>query len=125
MKHLVVSFAAMLLSASSVLATGPINTPVGTVWADSKGMTLYTLDQDQPNSSTCYGKCTRVWPPMWAPADAMNTGAWTVIEREDGSTMWAYRGHPLYRYMEDAEPGSVAGEGVMDRWGAWHAARVY
>jgi predicted lipoprotein with Yx(FWY)xxD motif len=120
-----VSLAAMMLSASSALATGPINTAVGTVWADSKGMTLYTLNQDQPDTSTCYGRCARIWPPMWAPADAIDTGAWSVIEREDGSTMWAYRGQPLYRYVKDEEPGSLAGEGISDSWGVWHAARAY
>jgi predicted lipoprotein with Yx(FWY)xxD motif len=39
--------------------------------------------------------------------------------------MWAYRGRPLYRYVKDQQPGSVAGEGIADDWGVWHAARLY
>jgi predicted lipoprotein with Yx(FWY)xxD motif len=92
---------------------------------DSKGMTLYVLDRDQPLASTCYGRCARVWPPLWAPVDAMYAGAWTAVERPDGSKMWAYRGRPLYRYVRDEAPGMVTGEGVVDRWGMWHAARAF
>jgi predicted lipoprotein with Yx(FWY)xxD motif len=63
--------------------------------------------------------------PLWAPVDAMYAGAWTAVERPDGSKMWAYRGRPLYRYVRDEAPGMVTGEGVVDRWGMWHAARAF
>jgi predicted lipoprotein with Yx(FWY)xxD motif len=88
-------------------------------------MTLYVLDRDQSLVSTCYGRCARVWPPLWAPTDAMQAGAWTAVERKDGSKMWAYRSRPLYRYVKDEAPGSVTGEGVRDRWGVWRAVRAF
>ena len=128
MKHLLIGLTAMMLGSSSLLAAGTphiISTPIGPVWADSKGMTLYVLDRDQPLTTTCYGRCSRVWPPLWAPVEAGYAGAWTAIGRPDGSKMWAYRGHPLYRYVRDQAPGMVTGEGVVDRWGMWHAARPF
>jgi predicted lipoprotein with Yx(FWY)xxD motif len=128
MKHLIPGLAAMMLGASSLLAAGTphiVNSPIGPVWADSKGMTLYVLDRDQPLTSTCYGRCARVWPPLWAPVGAMHAGAWTAVGRKDSSKMWAYRGRPLYRYVNDEAPGSVTGEGIKDRWGVWRAARAF
>ena len=72
------------------------DTSKGKALVDAKGMTLYTLDRDKADGkSTCNGQCATNWPPLMAAADAHDMGAWTVINRDDGSKQWAYKGKPL------------------------------
>ena len=120
-----------LLAAAAIVAAGlaqafaaepakTMETSLGVVLADSKGMTLYVFDKDTPGVSNCYDKCAANWPPLAAPADAMAMGEWTVVERKDGTRMWAYKGMPLYTFVKDKAPGDVTGEGAA---GLWHVAR--
>lgn len=53
--------------------------------------------------------CVEVWPPVLAPDDALPTGKWSIIEREDGSRQWAYDAFPVYTSMLDKRPGDVFG----------------
>jgi predicted lipoprotein with Yx(FWY)xxD motif len=53
--------------------------------------------------------CAAVWPPVLASEDSEPVGKWTIIEREDGSTQWAYDGFPLYTSVLDSQPGNVLG----------------
>jgi predicted lipoprotein with Yx(FWY)xxD motif len=93
----------------------------GWVFADARGMTLYTFDRDEaaPGKSQCNGECAVQWPPHAAEAGAQGRGDWSVISRDDGSLQWAYRGRPLYRYTPDASPGSTFGDGAET---VWHVA---
>jgi predicted lipoprotein with Yx(FWY)xxD motif len=124
---LVVAAAAIILSLSApaVLAqtSAPAKvaeTPKGKTLVDPKGMTLYTFDNDKTaGKSACNGKCAANWPPFMAPPDAANMENWTVIVRNDGSKQWAYKGKPLYRWMDDKKPGDVDGDG---RFNVWHVA---
>jgi len=93
-------------------------TDIGQVLADPSGMTLYTYDNDQPGTSTCYGPCAENWPPM--PAEGQVSGDYSIVSRTDGTDQLAYQGKPLYRWVKDKEPGQVSGDGVN---GVWHAAR--
>lgn len=96
------------------------DTAKGKSLVDTHGMTLYTFDRDTtPGKSSCNGKCAFNWPPFAATADAADTGSWTVIVRNDGSKQWAYKGKPLYRWMDDKKPGDIDGDG---RFHAWHIA---
>ena len=104
-------------ASGAVMAT---KTPQGDILTDAKGMTLYVFDKDTPGVSNCYDKCAANWPPLAAPADAMAMGEWTVVERKDGTRMWAYKGMPLYTFVKDKAPGDVTGEGAA---GVWHVAR--
>jgi predicted lipoprotein with Yx(FWY)xxD motif len=90
----------------------------GTVFANEAGLTLYTYDRDaRPGVSTCVGACARTWRPASAPAAATGVGDWTVIVRADDQTrQWAYKGKPLYTYVEDANPGDARGDGVDGVW---------
>lgn len=90
----------------------------GWLFADAKGMTLYTYDRDEgkPGKSSCNGDCARTWPALAASADSKPQGHWTVIKRDDGSLQWAYRGKPLYRYALDAFAGATFGDGVETVW---------
>jgi len=56
-----------------------------------------------------------------AAAGATSSGNWTVITRDDGSKMWAYKGKPLYTWNKDTKPGDTTGDGFLNN--AWHVAR--
>src|SRR5207302_6462354 len=91
------------------------------VYADAKGMTLYVYAKDaRRGKATCTADCARTWPPAVAPHGAIRHGDWSVIAREDGSTQWAYRGAPLYRFANDEAIGDAKGDGAAG--GAWHVA---
>jgi predicted lipoprotein with Yx(FWY)xxD motif len=51
-----------------------------------------------------------------AAADAKAAGDWSVVKRDDGSMMWAYKGKPLYTWAKDTKAGDVTGDGVNQIW---------
>lgn len=110
----------------------------GPVYADARGMTIYTWSRDTPGVSFCnadrYGEvqgrdgigqpkmyvmpeaerrptCEQVWVPVRPAADAAPVGQWSIMKRRDGSQQWAYQGTPLYTYALDDVPGAVNGVG--------------
>ena len=118
--------AAVVICASSLafaqMAPAKIaDTPKGKALVDSKGMTFYTFDKDAGGKSMCNGPCAENWPPLMASADAKATGDWTVVTRDDGKMMWAYKGKPLYTFKKDTAPGETNGDGFLN--GAWHMAK--
>jgi predicted lipoprotein with Yx(FWY)xxD motif len=90
----------------------------GDVLVNQAGMTLYTYDKDAAGSgkSACNGPCTTNWPPLAADANAKDSGAYTVVTRDDGSKQWAYKGKPLYLYKTDQKPGDRSGDNFRDVW---------
>jgi predicted lipoprotein with Yx(FWY)xxD motif len=96
------------------------DTAMGKVLTDGKGMTLYTFDRDTAGKSNCNGQCAQNWPPLMAAADARSSGDWTVVTRDDGSKMWAYKGKPLYTWVKDSKAGDTTGDGVNN---VWHVAK--
>ena len=111
------------LSACDAYAAGHATAPVGQangVLVDQNGMSLYTFDPDTATSSACNGGCARNWPPLAAPADADEGNGFTAITRDDGTKQWAYKGQPLYLWVNDRRPGDITGDGVG---GNWHLAR--
>ncbi|MET4203873.1 hypothetical protein [Bradyrhizobium sp. LA6.12] len=87
-----------------------ILTKQGPTLVDLKGMTLYTYERDTTGkTSNCNGKCTESWVPLSATVDAKAIGDFTVISRNDGSKMWAYRYRPLYTSPADKAPGDANG----------------
>ncbi len=116
--------AAVVIAASSgafaMSPTKSMETGLGTVLTDSKGMTLYTFKKDTAGKSVCNGKCATAWPPLMADADAMTEGDYSVITRDDGSKQWAYKGMPLYGWFKDTKPGDTTGHGFK---GIWDVAR--
>ena len=121
--------AAMLtgaVSAAEYLGGVVKSTMIGdkSVLTDANGMTLYTFDKDvQGSASNCYdegdSKCATNWPPLFAEAGAMAEGDFTIIDRKDGTKIWAYKGWPLYLWIKDTKPGETTGDGVG---GVWHTA---
>ena len=91
------------------------------VLTDTNGMTLYTFDKDVQGDgkSVCNDDCAAKWPPLFAEDDAQPEGDFTIVTRDDGTRMWAYKGWPLYYWVEDMQPGDISGDGVG---GVWHLA---
>lgn len=91
-----------------------------TVLTDSKGMTLYTWDEDAPGVSNCYDMCAVAWPPLLVPASTEVSEDFTLVDRKDGDMkVVAYKGWPLYLWVRDTKPGDTTGDGVG---GTWHTA---
>jgi predicted lipoprotein with Yx(FWY)xxD motif len=89
------------------------------VLTDANDMTLYIFDNDEPGVTNCYDQCAINWPPLMADASATPEGEFTLVDRTDGTRMWAYKGMPLYLWKDDVNPGDVTGDGVG---GVWHLA---
>jgi len=115
------SFADEALPSGVKLKQIRIMSGAASVLADAKGMTLYTFDKDQtPGKSSCNAKCAENWPPLAAPADAKPVGNWTVVSRDDGSKQWAFKGKPLYTFVQDISPAYYKGNGLPTDKPMWH-----
>jgi predicted lipoprotein with Yx(FWY)xxD motif len=108
-------------SAASAQTLKTTDTPKGKTYVDTKGMTLYTFDKDAGGKSMCNGPCADNWPPLAAADDAKPTADMTIVVRDDGKKMWAYKGKPLYTFKKDTAPGETNGDGFLN--GAWHMAK--
>jgi predicted lipoprotein with Yx(FWY)xxD motif len=123
MKAITVGLAALLLSTvSGFAAQAWMEADAGgsKIFTDAKGMTLYTYDKDEAGKTNCYDKCATNWPPLKAEADAKAEGEWSLVDRTDGTKMWAYEGKPVYTFIKDQKAGDVTGDGVG---GVWHIAK--
>jgi predicted lipoprotein with Yx(FWY)xxD motif len=109
------------------------------VYADAKGMTLYTVHcrhgrsgvtcddvGDDPRYwlSYCGGeaRCAQRWRPLAAPSGAQTIDdIWSVIvinpwhpflppEGDSGIAVWAFRGRPVFTYAGDTLPGDFYGD---------------
>lgn len=89
------------------------------VLVGANDMTLYTFDKDAVGVTNCYDKCAENWPPLIADAGAKAEGDFTLVDRTDGSKMWAYKGWPLYFWVKDEKPGDTTGDMVGE---VWHTA---
>jgi len=98
----------------------------GTYLIDPKEMTLYYTTNDVQGTSTstpqsnCVGQCSANWPvfnmaSLIAPS-LMNPDDFISFTRQDGSNQIAYKGWPLYYYVNDKNPGEINGQGVNSVW---------
>lgn len=100
------------------------STAIGQVFTADNGVTLYVFENDRNDTdgdgvgdSDCNGMCEDNWPPAVASATDMATGAFTIITRDDGTTMqWAFKGMPLYGYSGDSAAGDTNGQEIGDVW---------
>jgi predicted lipoprotein with Yx(FWY)xxD motif len=88
---------------------------------DSRGMTIYSYDRDQPGGSACTGRCAQNFRPVVAPANPVYSQDWTTVHRRDGVEQWVYQGRPLYTSAGDHQPGDMTGDGMGN--GQWHVVR--
>ncbi len=118
-------FAALALAtaATGAIADGitTADSAAGPILVDEHGMSLYIFDKDTVGVSNCYDGCAANWPPaLETDGDEMGEGDFSLVERTDGAMQWAYKGMPLYAWINDKAPGDITGDGVND---VWHLAR--
>jgi predicted lipoprotein with Yx(FWY)xxD motif len=96
----------------------------GSVLANLRGRTLYSLSVERHGKFVCTGGCLSIWHPLVLAKRVKPTGPVTLgtVERPDGKTQVTYRGRPLYSFAEDRKSGDANGEGIRDV-GTWHAAK--
>ena len=118
--------AALALFATAAIADDYVGGAIKTmeiggkeVLVGANDMTLYTFDKDAVGVTNCYDKCAENWPPLIADAGAAAEGDFTLVDRTDGSKMWAYKGWPLYFWVKDEKPGDTTGDMVGE---VWHTA---
>ncbi len=96
---------------------------LGQILVDERGMTLYRFTNDAPNVSNCVAQCAVNWPPLLVAQggeveidDMDEEGLISTITRADGSFQVAYKGQPLYYWINDAQPGDTTGQNVGGVW---------
>jgi predicted lipoprotein with Yx(FWY)xxD motif len=91
---------------------------IGAYLTDQRGFTLYWLTGDTMTSPTCTAGCIANWFPLVVSggqrpvAGPGVTGALTTFTRPEG-TQVAYKGRPLYLFIEDNAPGDTIGQGKV------------
>ncbi len=99
---------------------------VGPVLVDSRGFTVYDFHKDKGTTSSCYGACAGVWPPVLSEGSPQaSQGAMAsqlgTTKRKDGTTQVTYAGHPLYTYTADEKPGEANGHDIESYGAEWYA----
>lgn len=113
------------------LQTAPDGTGILT---DSAGFTLYAFAEESDGQPACTDECTDTWLPLLSEGRAVAgpgviPGLIGTVERAEG-TQVMFMNRPLYRYVNDAEAGSFAGQGIDGSWytvtqtGALHTAEL-
>ena len=112
-------------------AAGPVTTAsnptLGQILVDDKGRTLYVFDADQSGTIASGTTCAPAWPPLVLesgaalPTSGTLSADLTTVARPDGAQQVAYKGRPLYRFANDAQPGDAKGDGLGN---VWHVVKV-
>lgn len=87
----------------------------GKLYANSDGMTLYTLNENNNNdplqalgSNVCDPQClSDGWQPVQAQSMTPPVGKWSVIQTKDEALQWAYLGMPLFTSKNETRPGQL------------------
>ncbi|KRE35216.1 plastocyanin/azurin family copper-binding protein [Paenibacillus sp. Soil522] len=92
----------------------------GSYLTDDYGRALYYFDKDPSQSSVCEGNCLVNWPAYSlsgtsVPSTLKGSDIGTIT-RSDGSKQAAFKGFPLYYFIQDKEHGDLKGQGVNDVW---------
>ena len=99
------------------------NANLGKILVDSKGFTLYRLNKDSVNKSTCDTACVQIWPRLFQTGSGSPVGGSGVTGlgtiNVAGGKQVTYQGMPLYTYTGDSSPGQVNGQNFTDVWGTW------
>jgi predicted lipoprotein with Yx(FWY)xxD motif len=86
-----------------------------------RGLTLYSLSAERHGRFICTATaCLSLWKPLVVAAGVKPTGVrgLATVRRPDGRRQVAYRGAPLYRFVQDSRAGRVKGNGFRDV-GVW------
>ena len=97
-----------------------------TILVNRSGMTLYHLSVERKGHFICTDKtCLSLWKPLVVKRGTTPTGAKSLgtVKRPDGRLQVAYKGGPLYTFVEDKKPGDMKGNGFKDV-GTWRVIAV-
>ena len=97
-----------------------------TVLVNRKGLTLYSLSVERHGKFICTNTaCTSLWKPLLVPKGTKPTGVTGLgtVKRPTGKIQVAYRGAPLYRFVNDRKRGDIKGNGFKDV-GTWRVVTV-
>jgi len=93
---------------------------LGSVLVDGNQLTLYGLTKDSDGTPTCVDACAVAWPPLTITGTTVPAGldasVFSVVSRPDGTHQLKAGKWPLYRYVGDAAPGDVNGQGSGGVW---------
>ena len=125
-----IAFTGAALASGSSASAGAVvktrKTSLGVILVDTRGRTLYMFMKDKRNKSSCSGQCATFWPPLTTSGKPVaGPGAKASLlgttKRSDGHMQVTYKGHPLYRFSQDAKAGQTKGEGVNAFGAKWYA----
>jgi predicted lipoprotein with Yx(FWY)xxD motif len=94
----------------------------GDVLFDDGGFALYLFTHDKRDKSRCYGACAKAWPPLKGrpvAGEGANPDLLGTTKRRNGDKQVTYKGHPLYHYEHDDEPGEILCHDVNEFGGRW------
>jgi predicted lipoprotein with Yx(FWY)xxD motif len=95
-----------------------------TILVNRRGRSLYSLSVERRGKFICTDSyCLSMWTPLTVHKGTKPTGVarLTTVRRPDGKLQVAYRGAPLYTFVEDQKRGDVKGNGFKDV-GTWRVA---
>jgi predicted lipoprotein with Yx(FWY)xxD motif len=96
------------------------STQFGSVIKDSTGRSLYFFAVDASTGSNCNGACAVTWLPFYEANPVLPNGLkmsdFGTITRADGSKQTTYKNWPLYRNINDVNPGDEKGDNVGGVW---------
>src|SRR5205814_2118492 len=102
---------------------------LGTILADSQGMTLYTLTSNG-KAVACDATCASVWPPLelppgvTVPSSGPGVTSLGTATGSNGTMIVTYQQLPLYRFTKDKDSGDAYGEGLQSFGGTWHVVKT-
>jgi len=92
---------------------------IGHYLVDSNGMTLYYFTENV-NGRTFNGSYLDFWSPFYVSSivvpSELNPKDFSVITGGNGKPQIAYKGWPLYYYINDTKPGDTNGQGFKGLW---------
>lgn len=106
-----------------------VDPKLGEILADSAGLTLYTLTNNNA-AVACDPTCAAIWPPLEVaaggllPTGGVGVGLLGVAPAANNILVVTSGGLPLYRFTKDKVPADVQGEGVKSFGGTWHVVKV-
>jgi predicted lipoprotein with Yx(FWY)xxD motif len=128
---LLVALAGLLAGGAGATATPLVTTAQNArlhakILVNRSGLTLYHLSVEHKGHFICTNKtCLSFWHPLLVPKGTKPSGRVVlgIVQRHNGAIQVAYKGEPLYTFVQDKKRGDVKGEGFKDV-GVWHAATV-
>jgi len=108
----------------AVQGVATLDSTLGPLLVDDRGMTLYMWQKDGGSASACYDRCATFWPPAFSvtspvAGDGTLASMLGVATRTDGTSMLTYNGYPLYGFVQDVQPGDTKGQGSNGFGAPW------